>query len=125
VRWQVIDSPGILDHSLEERNTIEMQAVTALAHLKACVLFFIDISETCGQTIAQQISLFKNIKPLFANKPYLIVLTKIDLARFEDLNQDDQQDINRLLLDNEVRTIFNAHFKVKLISLSNKSGEGI
>jgi nucleolar GTP-binding protein len=81
----VIDSPGILDHSLEERNTIEMQAVTALAHLKACVLFFIDISETCGQTISQQIPLF-NIKPLFQNKPYLIVLTKIDLTKFEDLS---------------------------------------
>jgi GTP1/Obg family GTP-binding protein len=30
----VIDSPGLLDHNLEERNTIEMQAITALAHLK-------------------------------------------------------------------------------------------
>jgi nucleolar GTP-binding protein len=44
----VIDTPGILDHALEDRNTIEMQAVTALAHLHSTVLYFIDVSETCG-----------------------------------------------------------------------------
>ena len=42
-----------IDHSLEERNTIEMQAITALAHLNACILFLLDIYETCGYTIAQ------------------------------------------------------------------------
>lgn len=63
--WQVLDTPGLLDHPLDERNTIEMQSITALAHLNACILYFIDISETCGYTIEAQISLFKNIKPLF------------------------------------------------------------
>lgn len=53
---QVVDTPGILDHPLEERNTIEMQAVTALAHLQCCVLYFIDISEQCGYTIKEQVS---------------------------------------------------------------------
>jgi len=52
-RWQVLDTPGILDHPLDERNTIEMQAVTALAHLNACILFLLDISETCGYSIDQ------------------------------------------------------------------------
>ena len=64
-RWQVIDTPGILDHPLDQRNTIEMQAVTALAHLNAAILFLLDISESCGYTIDQQISLFTSIKPLF------------------------------------------------------------
>lgn len=58
LRWQVLDTPGILDHPLEERNTIEMQSVTALAHLRASILFFIDISEQCGYSIDQQVGLF-------------------------------------------------------------------
>ena len=34
MRWQVIDTPGILDHLLEEMNNIEMPTITTLAHLK-------------------------------------------------------------------------------------------
>lgn len=90
LRWQVIDTPGILDHPLEERNTIEMQAVTALAHLQASVLFFLDVSEQCGFTIAQQLSLFDNIRPLFANKPLMMVLNKIDQVKLEDLPEIQQ-----------------------------------
>ena len=43
LRWQVVDTPGILDRPLEERNTIEMQAITALAHLQCCVLYFLGV----------------------------------------------------------------------------------
>lgn len=85
LRWQVIDTPGILDHSLEERNTIEMQAITALAHLRAAVLYVMDPSEQCGYSIEQQIELFNNIKPLFVNKPLLICTNKVDVIRREDL----------------------------------------
>lgn len=35
----------------QKRNTIEMQSITALAHLRAAVLFIIDPSEQCGFTL--------------------------------------------------------------------------
>ena len=50
-----MDTPGILDHSLEDRNTIEMQAITALAHLRAAVLYIMDLSEQCGRTVMEQV----------------------------------------------------------------------
>lgn len=65
MRWQVIDTPGILDHPLEEMNTIEMQSITALAHLKSCVLYFMDLSEQCGYTVEAQVRLpFSNTPPI-------------------------------------------------------------
>ncbi|KAK9805965.1 hypothetical protein WJX73_009265 [Symbiochloris irregularis] len=90
LRWQVIDTPGILDRPLEERNTIEMQSITALAHLRAAVLYIVDISEQCGYTIAQQAALFHSIRPLFSNKPLLIVANKTDAIRPEALPDADK-----------------------------------
>ena len=95
LRWQVIDTPGILDHPLEERNTIEMCAITALAHLQCTVLYFIDPSETCGYSVQQQMSLFNSIKPLFANKPLMVVYTKTDLKRVVELPEEDRKEIEK------------------------------
>jgi len=86
LRWQVIDTPGILDRPLEERNTIEMQAITALAHLQCCVLYFLDISEQCGYTVDAQLALFNSIRPLFANKQVMMVANKTDVIPYEDLS---------------------------------------
>ncbi|XP_060104078.1 GTP-binding protein 4 [Heteronotia binoei] len=91
LRWQVVDTPGILDHPLEERNTIEMQAITALAHLRSAVLYVMDISEQCGHSLEEQLELFKNIKPLFANKPLLIVANKCDVKRISELDEENQK----------------------------------
>jgi len=96
LRWQVIDTPGILDHALEQRNTIEMQSITALAHLKACVLFFMDLSGQCGYSIKEQSNLFHSIKPLFSNKPCVLVINKIDVMRPEDLNPEDKALIDEI-----------------------------
>lgn len=97
LRWQVIDTPGILDHPLEERNTIEMQAITALAHIRACILFFIDISESCGYSIEAQVKLFNSIKSLFSNRPVMIILNKIDLIRPEQILESDKALLQSIL----------------------------
>ncbi|XP_072525217.1 GTP-binding protein 4 [Salminus brasiliensis] len=91
LRWQVVDTPGILDHPLEDRNTIEMQAITALAHLRAAVLYVMDASEQCGHTLLQQFELFNNIRPLFANKPLIIVANKCDVKKISELSEENQK----------------------------------
>ncbi|KAH7830453.1 putative Nucleolar GTP-binding protein 1 (NOG1) [Monocercomonoides exilis] len=98
--WQVMDTPGILDHALEERNTIEMQSVTALAHLQAAIVFVIDMSEACGYPVEQQVRLFHNLKPLFIGKPLILMLNKVDKITFDEL--DDER---KTLILNEVREV--------------------
>ena len=51
-----------------------------------------DISEQCGHSLEKQIELFNGIKPLFANKPLLVVLNKVDVVRPEEL-EDEKQDL--------------------------------
>jgi len=88
MNWQIIDTPGLLDRPLEERNSIEMQTITAMAHLRSCSLFIIDISETCGYTLNQQAALFGSLKPLFKKKPIAIICNKIDLMRPTELTDE-------------------------------------
>lgn len=105
LRWQVIDTPGILDHELEARNTIEMQSITALAHLRACVLFFVDPSEQCGYSLEKQHSLFKSIMPLFANKPIIVVANKTDLGWENSLDESANKLLESFVTDSNGRAV--------------------
>jgi len=91
LRWQVVDTPGILDHPLEDRNTIEMQAITALAHLRSAVLYFLDPSEQCGHTLDQQKKLFDSIRPLFNNKPLIVVSNKMDVIKRSEFSEEKEE----------------------------------
>merc|ERR1719447_2000776 len=106
LRWQVVDTPGILDHPLEDRNTIEMQAITALAHPRAAVLYFLDPSEQCGHTLDQQKHLFDSIRPLFNNKPLVVVSNKMDVIKRGEFTEEKEaifkeieKDIGREILE--------------------------
>lgn len=70
-----------------------------MAHLRAAVLYFMDISEQCGFTIDQQAALFHSIKPLFANKPIIVVCNKTDARAFSDLPDEQQQLIQDMAVE--------------------------
>ena len=95
VKIQIIDSPGVLNRALEQRNTIEMQAITALAHLKTMVIFIVDLSETCGYPLKEQFKLFEDLKPLFAKKPAVLALNKVDIAPVSGLEAEALQYLNQ------------------------------
>jgi nucleolar GTP-binding protein len=116
LRFQAIDTPGILDHPLEEMNTIEMQSITAIAHLRSAILYFMDLSEQCGYSIQAQMALFTSIKPLFANKLVFIVINKTDVMKPEDLDTETQQQLKDLLTQNS---------NTELLQLSCVTSEGV
>ena len=116
LRFQAIDTPGILDHPLEEMNTIEMQSITAIAHLRSAILYFMDLSEQCGYSVSAQMALFSSIKPLFANKLVFIVINKTDILKPEDLDTETQQQLKDLLTQNS---------NTELLQLSCVTDEGV
>lgn len=88
LRWQVIDSPGLLDREFSEMNTIELQAMTALTHLKTCVIFFIDLSEMCDMTIEKQLNIFHCLEPTLTDKPMFMACNKSDIMTLERLEKE-------------------------------------
>lgn len=117
LRFQAIDTPGILDRPTEEMNNIEMQSIYAIAHIRSCVLYFMDLSEQCGFSVEDQVKLFHSIKPLFANKSVLVVINKIDVMRPEDLDQERKDLLNSITKIPDV--------SVEIMQLSCHTEEGI
>lgn len=80
IRYQLVDTPGLLDRTTEERNAIELQAESALTHVANCVLAFVDASEACGYPLDAQLALRDAVRERF-EVPVLTVCTKADRSR--------------------------------------------
>ncbi len=78
-RYQVVDTPGLLDRELSERNDIERQAILALKYLADVIVFVLDPSETSGYTMEKQLRLLAEVKKEFTAIPVIEVENKIDL----------------------------------------------
>ncbi|AKB74231.1 GTP-binding protein, gtp1/obg family [Methanosarcina lacustris Z-7289] len=86
IRYQVMDTPGLLDRPMAERNNIERQAITAIQFLDAVVMFIIDPSESCGYEIEDQKRLLAEIRENF-DLPLLVVANKADRPEFQKMDE--------------------------------------
>ncbi|WP_224448486.1 NOG1 family protein [Haloprofundus salilacus] len=85
IRYQIIDTPGLLDRPEAERNDIERQAVSALEHLADAVLFVVDASGDCGYPLDAQLELRDEMQRRF-DVPVLTICNKSD--RSTDVEAD-------------------------------------
>jgi len=88
-RVQVIDTPGLLDRSLEKRNRIERRAVLALSYLADVIIYLFDPSETCGFQVNDQVNLYGELKATF-EVPIVPAVNKADILErgvVEDLKK--------------------------------------
>ena len=77
--YQMVDTPGLLDRPMEERNQIEMQAIAALEHLGDVIVFLIDHSGDSTTTVSEQENLLEDIRGLISERQILVASSKSDL----------------------------------------------
>ena len=84
---QVIDTPGLLDRDLSKRNKIELKAISAFQHLRGTILFVVDPTHS----INEQKHLFSEIKKLFSDKGFMVIINKTDIASEEEIKNAQRE----------------------------------
>jgi len=78
-KYQIIDTPGLLDRPIMDMNNIELRAMVALEHTADVILYIFDASETSGYPLDAQMRLYEEIKHVF-DTPIISVFNKMDLV---------------------------------------------
>jgi len=87
--FQVIDTPGILDRPMSQRNSIEKQAILALNTIATIIVFIFDPTAASGYDVPSQIKLLEEVQQIFSEDldiPIKIVINKIDFATPDEIN---------------------------------------
>jgi len=88
---QIIDTPGLLDRPLSERNKIELQAILALRHLAKVIVFLVDPTLHAGYELERQLALLREVKENFKTIPIVVAINKVDLATPEEIERAEQE----------------------------------
>ena len=69
----MVDTPGLLDRPMSERNNIEMQAIAALENIGDVLLFLIDSTANSTTSLEEQMNLLQEVTGLISERPIIIV----------------------------------------------------
>ncbi|MFQ5888024.1 MAG: NOG1 family protein [Candidatus Hydrothermarchaeales archaeon] len=96
-RYQVVDTPGLLDRPLDKRNKVEKQAILALRHLADMIIYLFDLSGVCGYPIQDQLKLYKEISYAF-EMPVVPIINKSDLIEKEVVEGFSKEIVDNIFL---------------------------
>jgi len=108
-RFQVVDTPGILDRPWDSLNEIERKAVIAIRHLPNVLLFLYDVSEE-GYGVEEQTEVLDNVINVVGKEKVVVALNKIDVANERKVELAEEEASRRGL---------------RTFKLSLKTGEGL
>lgn len=95
IHWQLVDTPGILDRGIDQRNEIEKKTFAAIMNLPSFLLFLFDPMQV--NKINQQLRLFEELKQ-HVKVPILFIINKIDKISSENLESSYELLENNLKL---------------------------
>lgn len=94
-KYQVMDTPGLLDRPDEDRNEMERLTFASLAHLPTAVIFVIDPTGLSGEksTLQAQLNVRNYLKSRFPKRPWLDVISKGDIEISEEIESEIHRSI--------------------------------
>ena len=81
----MVDTPGLLDRPMVERNNIEMQAIAALENIGDVLLFLIDPTPEATTSLEEQMNLLEEVSGLMSERAILVVHSKSDLHKSTEI----------------------------------------
>ncbi|MHA1791697.1 MAG: NOG1 family protein [Promethearchaeota archaeon] len=84
---QFIDTPGILDRPMKNRNAIELKAILAIKHVADLIIFVIDPTFNCGYELERQINLLEEFRENLPDVKMMIIINKVDLISNDNLQE--------------------------------------
>ena len=105
-KYQIIDTPGLLDRSINDMNEIELNAIAALEHLGNIIIYIFDPSETSGFLMENQYLLYAVIKKVFETQ-MICLFNKTDLLEDDSVIEEYSQKIDDPIFKTSINDLSN------------------